>query len=106
MIQVQVPLSSFVRRKERHLTKRTIVALMVCGLAVIGWVVTLASAPSPAQESVSFTKDIQPILQTSCWKCHGEAMQLSKLDLRTLESALKGGQKGAAIVPGDADASP
>jgi len=83
------------------LTKRTVVASIVCGLALAGMVVTLSSA----QETVSFARDIQPILENSCWKCHGEAMQLSKLDLRTLEGALKGGEKGAAIVPGKSDES-
>jgi len=87
------------------LTKRTVVASMVCGLVVTGWVVTLSSTLSGAQEPVSFAKDIQPILQNSCWKCHGEAMQLSKLDLRTLEGALKGGEKGASILPGKAEES-
>jgi hypothetical protein len=32
-------------------------------------------------------------------------MQLSKLDLRTLEAALKGGEKGAAIIPGKSSES-
>src|SRR5439155_1303286 len=80
------------------LTRRTIFASMIWGLAAAGWVVSLSSTLSGAQEPVSFTKDIQPILQNSCWKCHGEAMQLSKLDLRTFEGALKGGEKGASIV--------
>jgi hypothetical protein len=62
---------------------------------------TLAAADKP----VSFTKEIQPVLETSCWKCHGAAIQLSKLDLRTREAALKGGEKGAAIVPGKAEDS-
>jgi len=78
---------------------------MIWGLAAAGWVVSLSSTLSGAQEPVSFTKDIQPILQNSCWKCHGEAMQLSKLDLRTFEGALKGGEKGASIVPGKAEDS-
>ena len=81
--------------------KRIFVASIVCGLAVTGWVVRWSSA----QEPVSFAKDIQPILQNSCFKCHGEAMQVSKLDLHTREAALKGGEKGAAIVPGKADES-
>ncbi len=89
------------QRKGENLTKRTVAASIVCGLALTGLAVTLSSA----QETVSFTRDIQPILENSCWKCHGEAMQLSKLDLRTLESALKGGEKGAAIVPGKSDES-
>ena len=78
---------------------------MIWGSAAAGWVVSLSSTLSGAQEPVSFTKDIQPILQNSCWKCHGEAMQLSKLDLRTFEGALKGGEKGASIVPGKAEDS-
>src|SRR5262249_39756517 len=40
-----------------------------------------------------------------CYQCHGEALQISKLDLRTQESILKGGEKGPAIVPGDSAAS-
>src|SRR3989441_716866 len=74
-------------------------------LLALGWVVSVPSTLSRAQESVSFTKDIQPILQNGCWKCHGEAMQLSKLDLRTFEGALKGGEKGPSIVPGKAEDS-
>ncbi|MGI8990764.1 MAG: PSD1 and planctomycete cytochrome C domain-containing protein [Bryobacteraceae bacterium] len=55
-----------------------------------------------AGAAVAFSKDVQPILQNSCWKCHGSAMQLSKLDLRTRDSALKGGEHGPSIVPGNA----
>ncbi|HTM52057.1 MAG TPA: PSD1 and planctomycete cytochrome C domain-containing protein [Bryobacteraceae bacterium] len=63
------------------------------------WVVLAADKP------VSFQKDIQPVLESSCLKCHGSAIQLSKLDLRTRETALKGGEKGPAIVPGKAEES-
>ena len=59
---------------------------------------TLAAATAAAQ---SFS-DVRPIFENSCWKCHGGAVQLSKLDLRTRDSALKGGQHGAAVVPGKA----
>src|SRR5438046_2571411 len=60
---------------------------------------------SAGAKTVSFSKDIQPILQASCWKCHGASIQLSKLDLRTREAALKGGEKGPAVVPGKAEES-
>jgi mono/diheme cytochrome c family protein len=86
------------------LTKRIVRASIVLGLAVTGGFVTRSGAQG-VQEAISFTKDIQPILQNSCWKCHGEAMQLSKLDLRTREAALKGGEKGAAIIPGNSGES-
>ncbi len=68
-------------------------------LAVAGLTANAADSP------VSFSKDIQPILQVSCLACHGAAMQMSKLDLRTRESALKGGAHGAAVVPGKASES-
>ena len=57
------------------------------------------------ETSVSFAKDIQPILASSCLNCHGESLQLSKFDLRTRESALLGGQHGSDIVPGNAEQS-
>jgi len=56
-------------------------------------------------ETVSFTKQIRPILEERCWTCHGGAMQLSRLDLRTRENALKGGERGPALVPGNAATS-
>jgi len=84
---------------------RRTVASILCGLAIGGWVVTLSGTVSSAQQPITFAKDIQPIFQNSCWKCHGETLQLSKLDLRTLDAALKGGEKGTAIVPGKAEES-
>ena len=68
--------------------------------AVCVWSVGVART----QNTVSFEKDVRPILQSSCESCHGE-LQVSGLDLRTRESALKGGDGGAAIVPGRADQS-
>ncbi len=56
--------------------------------------------------NVSFNQQIQPILESRCLKCHGPAIQLGKLDLRSRATALTGGEHGAAIVPGKADASP
>src|SRR5262249_55035873 len=55
-------------------------------------------AQSSAETAVS-------ILQRKCLQCHGETLRMSGLDLRTREALLKGGDKGPAIVPGDADAS-
>ena len=47
---------------------------------------------------VSFVKDIKPILETRCLKCHGGTMQAAKLDLRSREAAFKGSEKGPVIV--------
>jgi hypothetical protein len=80
----------------------TFVASLMCagGLAAVGSIAPL----SGAQETVSFARDVRPILQASCETCHGE-LQMSGLDMRTRESALKGGDHGAAIVPGHAEQS-
>ncbi len=67
------------------------------------WLVwALAGVASGAAADISFSRDIQPVFESSCWRCHGAAVQLSKLDLRSRDGALKGGQRGAAIVPGKA----
>src|SRR3954454_14196000 len=65
----------------------------------------LVAASLRAEGTVSFAKDIQPIFEASCWKCHGASVQLSKLDLRSRESALAGGAHGPSLVPGNPDAS-
>src|SRR3954452_7081577 len=64
-------------------------------------------APLTAQttKKVSFGQDVAPILARSCMKCHGLASPMANLDLRTRAGALKGGQHGPAIVPGDGAAS-
>ncbi|MBM3740901.1 MAG: DUF1549 domain-containing protein, partial [Acidobacteria bacterium] len=55
------------------------------------WVcASVATAQDLATEAVA-------ILKKNCFSCHGAAMQMSKLDLRTLESAKRGGERGPAI---------
>ncbi|HEY8461874.1 MAG TPA: c-type cytochrome domain-containing protein, partial [Blastocatellia bacterium] len=44
------------------------------------------------------------ILRARCVACHGKDKE-SDLDLRSREGLLKGGSRGAAIKPGDADES-
>ncbi len=57
-----------------------------------------------AQKPQVTDKQVLPILER-CFQCHGEAIQMSKLDLRTREGMLKGGEKGPSVVPGNATAS-
>ncbi|HYM09688.1 MAG TPA: PSD1 and planctomycete cytochrome C domain-containing protein [Bryobacterales bacterium] len=70
------------------------------GLAPVGWWAILS-----AQAPVSFSKQVLPILSDNCFKCHGEAMQMSKLDLHSKVTMMRGGEHGAVITPGDAKAS-
>jgi formylglycine-generating enzyme required for sulfatase activity len=61
--------------------------------------VSLAFA-SNATAAVDFVKDIQPILEVHCTKCHGEDQKKGGLRLHTLADALKGGDSGPAFVAG------
>src|ERR1700730_7942344 len=44
------------------------------------------------------------VFEKNCVGCHGAA-QMSELDLRNREAMLRGGNRGPAIVPGNAEAS-
>ena len=50
-------------------------------------------------------KDVLPIFQLRCVKCHGKRRREADLDLRTLAARLKGGQSGPALAPGDVEGS-
>src|SRR6185503_6392671 len=62
--------------------------------------VDLGKLPPPAARAVDFLKDIQPILEQNCHRCHGA--QRAEADLRwdLKESALKGSDHGPVFVPG------
>src|SRR5262245_27676787 len=61
--------------------------------------------PTPSAAQVTFAQDIQPIFEKTCWTCHSADLSLADLDLSTRDAALKGGEHGAAIVPGNAEGS-
>ena len=61
-----------------------------------------ANAGTGAAASVSFSKDILPVMQTSCINCHGGEKISKGLDLKTYDSLMAGSQNGAVLVPGDA----
>jgi hypothetical protein len=48
---------------------------------------------------------VLPLLQARCISCHGPEKQKGKLRLDSRAAILKGGENGAAIVPGDPDRS-
>ena len=55
--------------------------------------------------AVEFDRDIQPLLAAKCLGCHNEKLQTAGLVLESRETALQGGGRGAAIVPGEPDSS-
>ncbi|MGH9632097.1 MAG: c-type cytochrome domain-containing protein, partial [Bryobacteraceae bacterium] len=56
--------------------------------------------PPPADSSVDFVRDIEPLLKKRCQGCHGVQQQMSGLRLDLPEAAAKGGYSGPVIVSG------
>jgi hypothetical protein len=62
--------------------------------------------PAAAQVTVDFEKDVKPIFEKTCWRCHGAERPRSRFRLDNRESALKGGDNGIDIIPGNSAKSP
>lgn len=57
--------------------------------------------PASDKKGVTFAKDIKPILEQSCFKCHGEEKQKGDLRVDTVEAILKGSEHGKVVVKGE-----
>ena len=68
--------------------------------------IDISKLPPAANRPVDFARDIQPILEKSCLKCHNAEKAKGKLLLDTREHALKGGENGSDIVTGNSANSP
>jgi cytochrome c len=63
--------------------------------------------PPAAKKDLTYAKDIRPILENSCLKCHGPEKPKSKYRVDSREAMIKGGESDeAAIIPGKSDKSP
>jgi mono/diheme cytochrome c family protein len=56
--------------------------------------------PPPASHPIDFQREIKPIFEASCIKCHGRGRDKGGLRIDTRETLLKGGDTGPAVVPG------
>ena len=67
----------------------------------------LMACASAAADAVDFARDVRPILEKSCFGCHGQEKQKNGYRLDVRDIAIKGGDSGErAIVPHDAKSSP
>ncbi len=57
--------------------------------------------PPAATLQVNYEQHVEPILAAKCFGCHGSAKQLAGLRLDRRQNALRGGDYGKVIVPGD-----
>lgn len=66
----------------------------------------LSKLPRPAEKKdVVFAKDIQPLLDASCVRCHGQDRPKGGLRLTSMEGVLNGGKDGKVVAPGDSTKS-
>lgn len=81
--------------------------LLVCSLGVaLAADADLSKLPPAAsKKGVTFEKDIKPIFEKSCFKCHGPEKQKGKLRVDSREAALKGGEDGKVFEVGKSDKS-
>ncbi len=70
-------------------------AALAAGLA---WVAL--GPPASAAAPPLFEKDILPLLEAKCLRCHGGKATRGDLDLRTPDALRKGGESGPVVVPG------
>ena len=73
---------------------------LVVVFAVIAGAMALRTS-SAQTTKVDFVRDIQPILQANCWRCHNEQTAKGQLRLDSKTSTMKGGISGAVIIPGN-----
>jgi len=83
-------------------------------LPIVAWIsllgVTAAEESPPVDDPrwhspPTFENDVQPIFARLCFDCHGEQAQESQFDARSVSELLRGGENGAAIIPGDPQGS-
>ena len=70
------------------------------------WAIDVDQLPPPAKREVDFSKDIWPVFQKHCVKCHGPEKKKSGFRIDVRELALEGGDMGVTIVPGKSGESP
>src|SRR5262245_40416685 len=78
--------------------------LLVCGAAPAA---APAGRPAPVSAPAAefFEKHVRPVLVEHCHSCHGPKKRRGGLRLDSRAGLLKGGDSGAAVVPGQPEKS-
>jgi len=98
---MKVPLASHVQTFSRHL----FVMLTVTFLLSVAWSNAPGADETKNAATISYFRDIRPIIRERCAGCHQPAVKQGELSLTTHEGFIQGGAKGKVIVPGQPDQS-
>ena len=85
------------------MSSRVFSVLLLFAIALA--VKALLAAEPTAAELEHFEKRVRPILVSRCYDCHSEESVESNLRVDSLAGLLRGGKRGAAIVPGKPEKS-
>jgi hypothetical protein len=92
--------------------KFMLIKRIIAGAALTGMVslqaadIDVSKLPPPAaKKDVTFAKDIKPLFEKACFKCHGEEKQKAKLRVDSVEAIKKGSENGPVIEIGKSEKS-
>jgi len=83
-----------------------LLALAILFHACYLFAIDVEELPPPAKHKINFKKEVWPIFQKHCVKCHGPEKQKSGFRIDVRELALEGGDMGKNIIPGKSTESP
>ncbi len=64
-------------------------------------VAPLSTPTTQAAASISFARDVLPILQANCSNCHGGSTSSGGFSINTYQDVMAGGNTGSVVLPGD-----
>jgi hypothetical protein len=103
-LKPRVPAHHFLRLAPHasRLTFHTSLLIFASCLSLTAAEIDSTNLPPPADVKIDFDRDIRPILETSCLRCHGPEKPKSHFRLDNRVSALEGGDNNTNdIVPGN-----
>jgi WD40 repeat protein len=79
---------------------------LLAGVVIVAVLVSVRAGASPqAHPAPDYARDVVPLLEANCVRCHSPAQQEGGLLLDAYEDLVRGGDTGAVIKPGDAAGS-
>ena len=80
--------------------------ILFLSIGILVGSLTFTSEAELLNTSLHYETEVRPIMKAMCFQCHGEEAELhGGLDVRLVRLLTKGGESGAAIVPGSSSNS-
>jgi formylglycine-generating enzyme required for sulfatase activity/mono/diheme cytochrome c family protein len=79
--------------------------LSISSVAAAGCLLGILAGPNLTAAEIDFTTHVKPVLEANCLSCHGPEKPKGNLKLMTRADALKGGDNGTVLTPGNPDKS-